>query len=199
MVAADASSMNTIKSVLNASYIDVQAFRSVEEFVGSRLASKNSCLLLNMDCPADATRDMSSLQTADCRLSVGFLIPRVTIPAIVAAIRAGAAECIEKPIDPSALDASVERMFAMSAVSEEASGERDSIRQRLVSLSPRERMVFEQIVAGRANKQVAFDLRISERTVESHRARVMFKMRATSLPELVMMNVASNSPARAAG
>jgi two-component system response regulator FixJ len=112
------------------------------------------------------------------------------VPIAVEAMRAGAADFLEKPFDDGQLLASVRRAIA---VSERVRNETDAtadIAVRLTSLTPKEREVLDKLVEGLPNKTIAYDLGSSPRTVEVHRARVMEKMGARSLPELVRMTIA---------
>ncbi len=109
------------------------------------------------------------------------------VPLAVEAMKAGAVDFIEKPFDDEALLAAVRTALDRQARDERRESELAEIRTRLESLSARERQVLEGLVAGLPNKTIAYDLDISPRTVEVHRANVMTKMQATSLSDLVRM------------
>ncbi|WP_085032644.1 response regulator FixJ [Ensifer aridi] len=112
------------------------------------------------------------------------------VPMAVDAMKAGAVDFIEKPFDDSVIIEAIERASAHLMVSQDADAVSD-IQARLETLSERERQVLSAVVAGLPNKSIAYDLDISPRTVEVHRANVMAKMRAKSLPHLVRMALAS--------
>jgi len=111
------------------------------------------------------------------------------VPLAVEAMKAGVADFIEKPFDDEVLLTSVRSALDRGAGAEEQAGERAEVLARIESLSTRERQVLEGLVAGRANKVIAYDLGISPRTVEVYRANVMTKMQAGSLSELVRMTL----------
>jgi two-component system response regulator FixJ len=120
-----------------------------------------------------------SLAAANRQLSVIVMTGHADVPLAVRAMKAGAVDFIEKPFDDEAIIETVRRALQLRPAAN------PEIAQRLASLTPREREVLEGLVAGRANKVIAFDLDISPRTVEIHRARVMEKMQARSLSQLV--------------
>ena len=112
------------------------------------------------------------------------------VPIAVEAMRAGAADFLEKPFDDGQLLASVRRAIAASERVRDETEAAADIAARLTSLTPKEREVLDKLVEGLPNKTIAYDLGSSPRTVEVHRARVMEKMGARSLPELVRMTIA---------
>jgi two-component system, LuxR family, response regulator FixJ len=109
------------------------------------------------------------------------------IPLAVEAMRMGATDFLEKPFDDEVLLASVRSALDKADRDRTRQAERSSIHSRIAALSNRERDVLEGLVAGRANKQIAYDLGISARTIENYRANLMIKMQAASLSDLVRM------------
>jgi two-component system response regulator FixJ len=109
------------------------------------------------------------------------------VPLAVEAMKFGAAEFLEKPFDDDILLAAVRSALNRQDVDSKRLAERAAIDDRIAALSNREREVLDGLVAGRANKQIAFDLGISPRTIEIYRANLMTKMQAASLSELVRM------------
>jgi two-component system response regulator FixJ len=109
------------------------------------------------------------------------------IPLAVEAMRMGAIDFLEKPFDDDVLLASVRSALEKGDRDRTRQAERSSIQSRLEALSNRERDVLQGLVAGRANKQIAYDLGISARTIENYRANLMIKMQAASLSDLVRM------------
>jgi two-component system response regulator FixJ len=116
------------------------------------------------------------------------------VPLAIEAVRAGVKDFIEKPFDDDALLASIRTAIADQTLAAEQAGRDAELRDRLASLSARERQVLDGLVAGQANKVIAYDLEISPRTVEVYRANVMTKMQARSLSELVRMTILVQRP-----
>lgn len=169
----------------------VRVHESAEGFLASAPSAGRACLITDLKMP-----DMSGVELLERLNSMGAMMPTVVItghgdvPMAVAAMKAGAVDFIEKPFADEALIDAVKR--AASRLEEAPDDARDvqALRARLDGLSERERQVLSMVVAGLPNKTIAYDLNISPRTVEVHRANIMSKMQARSLPELVRMSVA---------
>lgn len=161
----------------------------------SEIASslRNAILITDMRMP-----DMSGLDLVRKISSISPPIPSIIvtghgdIPMAVEAMKAGAVDFIEKPFEESVIIEAVRRAAEKLADSSAGTLSVDDIRSRIDSLSERERQILSAVVAGQPNKAIAFNLDISPRTVEVHRANVMTKMRARSLPELVRMSLTVN-------
>jgi two-component system response regulator FixJ len=102
-------------------------------------------------------------------------------------MKAGVADFIEKPFDDEVILSAIHQALARQAGDEQVQAQRQAFRERMATLSPREREVMEGLVAGKANKAIAYDLAISARTVEVYRANLMMKMQVKTLSELVRM------------
>jgi two-component system response regulator FixJ len=122
-------------------------------------------------------------------LPVIILTGHGNVPVAVQAMKAGAVDFIEKPFNNELLLDRIQTVVAQSVRADGARTRRNEISNRLKSLTPRERQVFDLVVAGEVNKSIAHHLSISEKTVEIHRANVMNKMRAKSLASLVKMAI----------
>jgi two-component system response regulator FixJ len=126
----------------------------------------------------------------DIRLPVIVMTGHGDVPIAVEALKAGAVDFLEKPFEEQHLLEAVSSAIAISRVAHDEAAAAAEIAARIATLTPRERQVLDHLVAGQPNKTIAYDLGSSPRTVEVHRARVMEKMGARSLPELVRMTIA---------
>ncbi|WP_309629285.1 response regulator FixJ [Brevundimonas sp.] len=148
------------------------------------------CIVTDVRMP-----DMNGLEMVRRLSDLGVRHPVIVmtghadVPLAIEAVRAGVKDFIEKPFDDEAMLSSIRSALADLAGSAGREGQDAEVRDRLASLSSRERQVLEGLVAGRANKVIAYDLEISPRTVEVYRANVMTKMQARSLSELVRMTI----------
>ena len=170
----------------------VRLHESATAFLSAAPSMRNSVLITDLRMP-----DMSGVDLLRRLNDLPAAIPSIVItghgdvPMAVEAMKAGALDFIEKPFEDEVLIAAIKR--AATEITEErgASVDIEEIRSRFESLTEREKQVLGGVVAGLANKSIAFDLDISPRTVEVHRASVMSKMQAKSLPELVRMTLAA--------
>lgn len=153
------------------------------------------CIVTDVRMP-----DMNGLEMVRRLAEIGVRHPVIVmtghadVPLAIEAVRAGVKDFIEKPFDDDALLASIRAAIADQTRDAEHAGRDAELRLRLASLSARERQVLDGLVAGQANKVIAYDLEISPRTVEVYRANVMTKMQARSLSELVRMTILVQRP-----
>ncbi len=146
------------------------------------------CLLLDVQMPGLSGLELQAeLQERGLRLPIVFITGHGTIPMSVQAMQQGAVDFLQKPFDSQTLIATIRKAIARCRQQATEEHECLNLEQRFASLSPRERDVFRLVVKGLLNKQIAFELRIVEQTVKVHRARLMQKMQAQSLAELVSM------------
>ncbi len=169
----------------------VRVHESASSFLAAAKTIGKACLITDLRMP-----DMSGVELLEKLKETGTTIPAVVItghgdvPMAVAAMKAGAADFIEKPFEDEALVEAIKRAASRLEASPAPLEDTATLRARLDSLSERERQVLSAVVAGLPNKTIGFDLGISPRTVEVHRANIMSKMQARNLPELVRMSIA---------
>jgi FixJ family two-component response regulator len=173
-----------------------RTFESAQAFLDAFEPVANACLLADVRMPG-----MSGLELQDTLRARGVKLPVIVltghgdIAMAVRAMKAGAADFIEKPYNDQVLIDSVHRALAGArGAPASAAADRAGIEARLATLSPREREVMQLVVEGKPNKVIATRLGLSTRTVEVHRAKVMEKMEARSLAELVRMALAAGLP-----
>ena len=197
----DDAMRDSLSFMLDAAGLRSRAWESAAAFLAGLDKVERGCIVTDIRMP-----DMTGLELVDRLKAAGHPDPVIVItghadvPLAVEAMKAGVIDFIEKPFDNQRLLAAV-RAALSRAPAEGGNAEDDAVVRdiavRLASLSTRERQVLDGLVAGHANKVIAYDLDISPRTVEVYRANVMTKMRARSLSELIRLAIAAE-PARGA-
>jgi FixJ family two-component response regulator len=177
-----------IEDLLRSVGHEVRAFESTQAFLEQPRLDLPSCLILDVRLPDTSGLEFQRAQaTFDRQLPIVFITAHGDIPMSVAAMKAGAIEFLPKPFrDQDLLDA-VHRGIALDRRRRAEAATLAELRERFASLTSREREIMDLVVAGQINKQIAGELELSEMTVKVHRAHVMQKMNARSLPELVRM------------
>jgi two-component system response regulator FixJ len=171
----------------------VRVHESATSFLAAAPAAGKACLVTDLKMP-----DLSGVELLQKLNGMDVTMPTVVItghgdvPMAVAAMKAGAVDFIEKPFEDEVLIEAIKRAASRLDDAAEITHDVQALRPRLAALSDRERQVLSLIVAGLPNKTIAYDLGISARTVEVHRANIMSKMQAHNLPELVRMSIAMN-------
>lgn len=166
---------------------------SAQEFLDAEPDSRPGCIVLDIRMPGMSGLQLfKELNSRGWSLPVIFITGHADVPMAVEAMRDGAFDFISKPFRENELLERVQQAIEQDRVDRVQETEVSLIRERLTSLTPREREVLERITDGSANKVVAIDLGISQRTVEQHRARVMEKMHARSLAHLIRMVISTH-------
>jgi FixJ family two-component response regulator len=184
----DPAVLTALTRLLKAAGYTAAAFDSPQAFLAQYDAQSRGCLLLDVSMPGlSGTELQQALITKHCALPIIFLTGRGDVPTSVNAMKHGAMDFLTKPVDDTALIAAVEHALRQEAAGYAIHAEVVALRQRLATLTPREQEVLGHVVAGRLNKQIAVQLGTTEKTIKVHRARVMDKMQAHSLAELVRL------------
>jgi FixJ family two-component response regulator len=171
--------------LLEAAGYETRAYGSTGEFLLDPLPDRSGCLLLDVRLPGPSGLDLqAALQRQGVALPVIFLTGYSNVASCVQAMKAGAIDFLEKPIEPKALLAAIASALARENSFRTARNEERISRDRLNSLSARERQIFDLVIAGKLNKEIAYELAISERTVKKDRSDMMAKLGAVSIAGL---------------
>jgi FixJ family two-component response regulator len=172
--------------LLRSAYYDVRLFTSAVEFLELHDPLLHGCIVLDFAMPAMSGLEVqAALSRSGCRRPLIFLSAHGSIATSVDAMRAGAVTFLTKPIERRQLFGSIEEALRIDVALRRETSLQDAMLARLATLTPRERQVLSHVVSGRLNKQIAADLGTTEKTIKVHRARVMQKMSARSLAQLV--------------
>ena len=184
----DPSVRKSLARLLRGAGYEVEAFASAGEFLARPHHDAPCCLVLDVQMPGLTGLELQeTLATADQRLSIVFITGYQDIRASVRAMKGGAVDFLTKPVDKQELLGAIERAVTKAGQTHREDARIADIRGRIKTLTPREAEVFSLVVTGMLNKQIASDLGVSEKMVKVHRGRVMEKMRAGSLAELVRL------------
>ena len=179
---------DSLMFLLKTENINCYAYASAEEFLDVFSQEMNGCMILDIRMPGVSGMELQkTLLEKECQLPIIFITGHGDIEVAVEAMRLGAFDFIQKPFHDQELLDRINRAMDLSRKGLDEQHLRQEVSEKLESLTAREEEVMGHVVAGHANKVIAMDLDLSQRTVEVHRARVMEKMKARSLAELVRM------------
>jgi len=185
----DVSVRESLEALIEIAGWEARSFASAEGFLGAPPAPGPSCLVLDVTLPDLSGLDVQALVAPDrTDMPIIFITGYGDIPMSVRAMKAGAAEFLTKPFDDEVLLDAIRGALERSRVRAGEEAARHELQDRYATLSRREREVMALVVSGLLNKQVGGELGISEITVKAHRGRVMEKMQARSLADLVKMS-----------
>jgi two-component system response regulator FixJ len=184
----DEAARHSLEFLLDCAGIRVRSFASADAFLAASPPLAGACVITDVRMPGRSGIELvEEMKRRGADVPVIVITGHADVPLAIQAMHAGVADFIEKPFDDELLLSALRRALAQQAGKAEAQEERAAILERIATLSGREREVMDGLVAGEANKAIAFDLGISARTVEVYRANVMMKMQTKTLSELVRM------------
>ncbi|MCU7931572.1 MAG: response regulator transcription factor [Candidatus Thiodiazotropha sp. (ex Codakia rugifera)] len=189
----DQAMRNSLKWLIESVSMQVETFESADAFINSYYPGRSGCLLLDVRMPGMSGLELQEyLRANQIAIPVIIITGHGDVPMAVRAMKSGAIDFIEKPFNDELLLESIRHALALDVRQRDMQSQRAEIATRLARLTPREHEVMVMVTNGKANKEIATSLGVSAKTVEAHRARVMEKMEADSLAELVRMAINAN-------
>lgn len=190
----DVAVLESLTLLLRSVGLPARTYGSASEFLDAYDPAAPGCLVLDVRMPGMSGLELQErLHALGSKLPIIFITAHGDVPMAVKAVKAGAVDFIQKPFRDQELIDKIQRALKVDAHLRMQVADLDEISARLSSLTPREKEVMEGVVAGKVNKVIAHELGLSQRTVEIHRARVMEKMQAKSLAQLVQMVMRARS------
>jgi FixJ family two-component response regulator len=184
----DDSVRKALTRLINSVGLNVETFASAQDFLKRESHNGPACLVLDIRMPGLSGLDLQDELVASGRtLPIIFISGHGNIPISVRAMKAGAVDFIEKPFEDQSLLDAINQSLKKDRQAKLEQAELREIQRRVDSLTPREHQVFAHVVSGKLNKQIAFELGTTERTIKAHRARVIKKMQAKSLADLIRL------------
>ena len=188
LVDDDASVRKSLSRLLRSAGLHVEAFASANEFLNREPFYGNGCIVLDIKMPGfSGTELFDELCKADYSMPVVFVTGHGDIPMSVQTLKQGAVDFLTKPVDDEQLLNAVKLALERDETEREQHINTICIRQRLKTLSPREYEVLTHVITGMMNKEIAYALGISEKTIKVHRSRVMSKLGVSSVADLVRL------------
>ena len=181
----DESLRTAVLRLLDAAGLEAIGYASTGDFLLNPPPDRHGCVVLDVRMPGPSGLDLqAALQRLGVALPVVFLTGYADAASTLLAMKAGAVDVLAKPVDRDTLLDALRRALARDALQRTARDEARRLRARFDSLTPRERQVFDRVIAGKVSKQIADELGIGERTVKTERAQVMTKLGVGSAAEL---------------
>jgi FixJ family two-component response regulator len=190
----DASVRDSLQLLMRSVDLRAETFASAAEFLEAYDPARSGCLVLDVRMPGMSGLVLQDrLEAIGATLPIIFLTAHGDVPMAVQAVRHGAIDFIQKPFRDQDLLDRIQRAIEQDIDRRQERAYKEEVDHRIASLTARERQVMEMVAVGKANKVIAADLGLSQRTVEIHRAHAMQKMQAESVPHLVRMLPATQS------
>jgi len=184
----DRAFRTAMERLLSAAGHSPRLYKSASEFLAADDSESPACVLLDLQMPDGTGLDLqSALGTRAAAHPIVFLTGHGDIPSTVRAMQSGAVDFLTKPVPTATLLDAIHRALQRDVEGRQRYAHVAELRERYASLSPRERQVMSGVVAGLLNKQICYTLQAAERTVKTHRSRVMGKMKVRSVAELVRL------------
>ncbi len=184
----DESAREALAFLIDCAGFQVRTYESAVRFLDAVPTMDHGCIVTDVRMPElTGVELIGRLKALGVKDPVIVITGHADVPMAIQAMKAGVADFLEKPFGDDAILGAIRSALARQTGRKQADAEREAIKARMATLSQRESEVMEGLVAGHANKVIAYDLSISARTVEVYRANVMTKMQAGSLSELVRM------------
>ncbi len=184
----DQAMRNSLKWLIESVGVHVESYPSADEFLARFQSGRSGCLVLDVRMPGMSGLDLQEhLAEHNIKIPVVIITGHGDVPMAVRAMKHGAIDFIEKPFNDEVLLDAIRRAIAFEEHQRTHNSEHREVKERLSHLTPREREVMIMVTEGASNKEIANQLGVSAKTIEAHRARVMEKMQARSLAELVRM------------
>lgn len=184
----DEAVRDSLRLLLKSARLPVKDYASATEFLESYNPDQSGCLVLDIHMPGlNGLQLQDELQRRHIAVPIIFITGHGDVPIAVQAMKQGAVEFLQKPFNDEDLLASIRKAFKRDIEDRCQHKQSNEARERYATLTPREKQVMEKVAAGLSSKQVAYELGISQRTVEIHRGSVMNKMGADSVASLVKM------------
>ena len=194
----DEAVRGSLKLLLKTLGVPALAYGSAQDFLADFDPQRRGCLVLDIRMPGMSGLELQEeLNTRGALMPIIFITGHGDVPMAVEAMQHGAMDFLQKPFRDQDLLDRINKALERDRAGRDLLGNRESIQARIAALTPRELEVLKLVVAGKANKVIADDLQISQRTVEIHRAHVMEKMSANSLAHLVRMIIEAGGPVAA--
>ena len=192
LVDDDHAVRDALSLLLESADLETESFETASAFLQAYHPDQPGCLVLDIRMPGMSGMELQeALASKDITIPIIFLTGHGNVPMSAKAFRAGAIDFMQKPFDEDVLLERIHEAIQHDQANRAAEMRRLNADNRLMSLTPREREVMLLVAAGKSNKEIAAELRLSHRTVEIHRARVMEKSGAESLPDLIELVTAS--------